>query len=328
MELKDLLAVAWKRRTAALAVFGLTIAVRRAVRAHAAQALRVDRDAGADARRQAGPGPVRRRQPVGAARHLRRDGQVDDHPAAGRARRSATRLRADIDATTQAGTGILRITARPTDPAAPRPRPPRSPRRSRTRSPATRLLDPPLVNPPVPRPTPVQPRPPLILIVAALLGVFAGDPARVRARALPPRIDTPATWPSTRRPRCIGRLPRSAQLPRAERAAHLATDGEAACRRPTARCAPTSSSCSTGAGRVCRSPSPEPGAGQVDGGRQPRRRVRADRRGDGDRRRRPAAPAPARDLRARQHPRGLSTLDDARRRAVAAAVRAIPTSGC
>ena len=91
MDLRDLIALAWKRRWIVLGVLVTTLVSQRAGDPLAADRVRVDRDARAHARRPGGPGARRVRQPLGAAQHLRGDREVERQP---RARPAAARAQA------------------------------------------------------------------------------------------------------------------------------------------------------------------------------------------------------------------------------------------
>ena len=77
------------------------------------------------------------------------------------------------------------------------------------------LLDATLVDPPVASTSPVQPRPPLVLLVAALLGAFAGVLLAFGLENFRRRIETPADIAELTPAPVIGRLPRQRSLSRA-----------------------------------------------------------------------------------------------------------------
>ena len=251
MELKDLLAVAWKRRVAVLAVFGLTMlfaalfAFSQPKRYESTATLAMTPDVkqgqglfaadnlsallGTYAETAKSTITLRRAERTlgrdAERRHRRLDRGRHRHPAHQRDARPIRRTRP--------------------------PPPPRSPPRSRTRSPTARCSTPRSSIRRSPSSTPVQPRPPLILLVAALLGGFAGvllafapgelpppdRDARRHRRAHPGPGHRPAPPPA---PAVAGRARRSSGT----------RTTSSACRRATARCAPTSSSCSRTA-RAC-----------------------------------------------------------------------------
>ena len=99
--------------------------------------VRVDRGRRAHPRRRAGPGAGRLRQPVGAAGHLRRDGQVEHQPRArsGGPRPRPRRGHRHLHRGRQRHPAHHRARDRRRATRPPRRR--RPPRRSRTRSPAT-----------------------------------------------------------------------------------------------------------------------------------------------------------------------------------------------
>src|SRR3954470_19745981 len=156
MELKDLLAVAWKRRFAVLAVFLLTMAFA------ALFAFSQPKKYESTATLAMTP-DVKEGQGLFAADNLSALLGTYAETAKStitlrRAERTLGRdLNADIDASTEAGTGILRISARSTDPED-----------AATAASAiatafsesiadSQVLDPTLVDPPVPSTKPVQP---------------------------------------------------------------------------------------------------------------------------------------------------------------------------
>ena len=117
MDLKDILALVWKRRWVALGVLVMTLVASAPAHPLAADRVRVDRRARAHARRAAGPGARRLRQPVRAAEHLRRDREVERQPRARRGGARPQRSRRTSTPRRRRGTGILRITARDDEPA-------------------------------------------------------------------------------------------------------------------------------------------------------------------------------------------------------------------
>src|SRR3954453_14738582 len=214
MELKALRAVAWKRRIAVLAVFGLTMAFAalfafsqpKKYESTATLALTPD---------------VKEGQGLFAADNLSALlGTYAETAKSTITLRRAERalghgLSAEIDASTEAGTGILRISARST-----------SPEDAATAASAVatafsdsisqnQVLDATLVDPPVAATAPVQPRPPLILLVAAVLGGFAGVLLAFGLENFRRRIETPADIAEYTPAPVLARLPRQRALARA-----------------------------------------------------------------------------------------------------------------
>jgi succinoglycan biosynthesis transport protein ExoP len=123
-------------------------------------------------------------------------------------------LPASIDTSTQAGTGILRISAVSQNPneAAEAARAVAQAFQESIKS--NQVLDATLVNPPSPSTTPVQPRPPLIIGVAAVLGLLAGLGAALLLEQFRRRVETPADVAELTHAPVIGRLPRVRALTR------------------------------------------------------------------------------------------------------------------
>jgi|tagenome__1003787_1003787.scaffolds.fasta_scaffold20970890_2 succinoglycan biosynthesis transport protein ExoP len=125
-----------------------------------------------------------------------------------------TSIPAEIDTSTQAGTGILRISATSEDPnqAAEAARAVAQAFQESIED--NQVLVATLVDPPSPSTTPVQPRPPLIMGVAAVLGLFAGLAAALLLEQFRRRIETPADVAELTHAPVIGRLPRVRTLTR------------------------------------------------------------------------------------------------------------------
>jgi polysaccharide biosynthesis transport protein len=125
-------------------------------------------------------------------------------------------LPASIDTATQAGTGILQITATAQDPnqAAVSARAVAQAFQESIQS--NQVLDATLVDPPSPSTTPIQPRPPLIIGVAAVLGLFAGLAAALLLEQFRRRVETPADIAELTHAPVIGRLPRTRALSRSD----------------------------------------------------------------------------------------------------------------
>jgi polysaccharide biosynthesis transport protein len=125
-------------------------------------------------------------------------------------------LEATVDATTEEGTGILRITAKSED-----PREAAAVARFASRAFIDSLRTNPLLVAQVVDPAgapdkPIQPRPPLILAVAALLGLLLALMAAYGVDQFRRRIDTTADVTSLTNVPVIGRLPRQRALARSD----------------------------------------------------------------------------------------------------------------
>jgi capsular exopolysaccharide synthesis family protein len=125
-------------------------------------------------------------------------------------------LPATIDTATQAGTGILRISAVATDPAAAATAAGAVAQAFEESIRSNQVLVPTLVDPPSPSTTPMQPRPPLIIGVAVVLGLFAGLAAALALEQFRNRIETPADVAEHTHAPVIGRLPRVRALTRGD----------------------------------------------------------------------------------------------------------------
>ena len=213
MELKDLVAVAWKRRLAVVAVFALTVAFaalfafsqpkRYESTAVLALTPNVDKNQGLLAPDNLSALLGTYAETAKSTITLKRAEQSLGHP-----------LGSDISTSTQAGTGILRITATSTDPV-------RAAVAARATATAfsdsiasNQLLSATLVDPPAPSTSPVQPRPPLILFVAAILGLFAGVLLAFGLESFRRRIENADDVAELTSAPVIGRLPRQRNLAR------------------------------------------------------------------------------------------------------------------
>jgi polysaccharide biosynthesis transport protein len=127
-----------------------------------------------------------------------------------------TSLPATIDTATQAGTGILHISAKSEDPnqAAESARAVAQAFQESIKN--NQVLVATLVDPPAPSTVPVQPRPPLIIGVAGVLGLFAGLAAALLLEQFRRRIETPADVAELTHAPVIGRLPRVRTLARSD----------------------------------------------------------------------------------------------------------------
>ena len=131
-----------------------------------------------------------------------------------------------IDTGTQAGTGILHISAvahAPADAAAAAGAVAQAFEESIRNN---QVLVATLVDPPSPSTTPIQPRPPLIIGVAVVLGLFAGLAAALAIEQFRTRIETPQDVAEHTHAPVIGRLPRVRALARVDARVIWDLDGE------------------------------------------------------------------------------------------------------
>jgi succinoglycan biosynthesis transport protein ExoP len=133
-------------------------------------------------------------------------------------------LPAEIETATEAGTGILRIIARSESPQDAAVAASATASAFRSSIADNDLLDVTLVDPAAPSATPVQPRPPLILGVAGVLGLFAGILAAFALETFRRRIETAADVGEHTTAPVVGRLPRQRSLERGTSA--LVWDGQ------------------------------------------------------------------------------------------------------
>jgi capsular exopolysaccharide synthesis family protein len=136
---------------------------------------------------------------------LRRAEQILGHPLPG-----------TVDTATQAGTGILRISDTASDPSAAAAAAGAVAQAFQESIRNNQVLVPTLVDPPTASATPVQPRPPLIIGVAIVLGLFAGLAAALAIEQFRTRIETPADVAEHTHAPVIGRLPRVRALARGD----------------------------------------------------------------------------------------------------------------
>ena len=137
--------------------------------------------------------------------HLRGDGEVARQPLEAPQALLGQKLTADIDTSTEGGSGILRITARTTDPDEAAAAAAATAKAFQDSIASNKLMIATLVDPASPENTPVQPRPPLLFGVAALLGPVRRRAARARRSSSSGAASTPRrTSRSTRSRRCSG----------------------------------------------------------------------------------------------------------------------------
>jgi capsular exopolysaccharide synthesis family protein len=125
------------------------------------------------------------------------------------------KLNASIDTSTEGGSGILRITARTTDPRDAAAAAAATAQAFQDSITDNKLMIATLVDPASPEFSPVQPRPPLLLGVAALLGLFGGVLLAVALEQFRRRIDTAADVAQHTLAPVLGRLGRQRTLARA-----------------------------------------------------------------------------------------------------------------
>lgn len=224
MDLKDLLGVAWKRRGVVVSVTILTLAFAAAFaftqppryESTAVLALTPDPTDG---------------QGLFAADNLAAllGTYAETAKSSVTLRRAAADLGrplpAEIDTATEAGTGILRIMARSESPEDAALAAGAAARAFQASIADNDLLDVTLVEPPGASATPVQPRPPLILGVAGVLGLFAGMVAAFGLETFRRRIETAADVAEHTPAPVVGKLPRQRWLDR--RAASLVWEDDA-----------------------------------------------------------------------------------------------------
>jgi capsular exopolysaccharide synthesis family protein len=121
-----------------------------------------------------------------------------------------------IDTATQAGTGILRISAVAHDPEDAAAAAGAVAQAFEQSIRDNQVLVATLVDPPAPDATPIQPRPPLIIGVAIVLGLFAGLAAALALEQFRSRIETPADVAEHTHAPVVGRLPRVRTLTRGD----------------------------------------------------------------------------------------------------------------
>jgi capsular exopolysaccharide synthesis family protein len=123
---------------------------------------------------------------------------------------------ADISTSTQAGTGVLDITANATDPRQAARAAAATAQAFRESVASNKLLSATLINPPQVSRTPVQPRPPLIIVVGTLLGLFGGLLLAFGLEQFRRRIETSGDLAHHTTAPVVGRLPRERALQRGD----------------------------------------------------------------------------------------------------------------
>ena len=125
------------------------------------------------------------------------------------------KLGADIDTSTEGGSGILRITARATDARDAAAAASATAKAFQDSIAGNKLMIATLVDPASPDFSPVQPRPPLLFGVAGLLGLFGGILLAIGLEQFRRRIDTAADVAQHTLAPVLGRLGRQRALSRA-----------------------------------------------------------------------------------------------------------------
>ena len=123
-------------------------------------------------------------------------------------------LGADIDTSTEGGSGILRITARATDPRDAAAAAAATTKAFQDSIAGNKLMIATLVDPASPEFSPVQPRPPLLFAVAGVLGLFGGILLAVGLEQFRRRIETAADVAQHTPAPVLGRLGRQRTLAR------------------------------------------------------------------------------------------------------------------
>ena len=124
------------------------------------------------------------------------------------------KLTAHIDTSTEGGSGILRITARATDPEEAAAEAAATAEAFTQSISGNQLMLATLVDPASPNDTPVQPRPPLLFGVAGLLGLFGGILLALAFEQFRRRIETAADVAQHTTAPVLGRLDRQRTLSR------------------------------------------------------------------------------------------------------------------
>ncbi|MGH2968261.1 MAG: polysaccharide biosynthesis tyrosine autokinase [Solirubrobacteraceae bacterium] len=213
MELKDLAALAWKRRWIILAVFALSVTV------SAALAFSMPKRYESTAVIALTP-DVEEGQGFVASDNL--SALLGTYAETAKSRLTLRRAEAllgrplpgDVDTSTQGGTGILRISARAGSPEDAAAAASATSRAFLDSIAGNNLLVSTLVDPASPSTTPVQPRPPLIIMVAAFLGLFAGLMLAFGIEKFRRRIETADDLAEFSSAPVVGRLPRHRTLAR------------------------------------------------------------------------------------------------------------------
>jgi capsular exopolysaccharide synthesis family protein len=213
MDLRDILALVWKRRWVALGVLVMTLLasapgiLSRPTEYESTAVLALTPDV------QQGQGLVASdslsallstyAETAKSSVNLARAEQVLGH-----------KLTAHIDTSTDAGTGILRITGRSTNPREASAAAQATTKAFQDSIAGNKLVVATLVDPASPNFSPIQPRPPLLFGVAAVLGLFAGCLLALALEQFRRRIETAADVSRHTPAPVLGRLQRQRALSR------------------------------------------------------------------------------------------------------------------
>ncbi len=215
MELKDLLALTWKRRWLVLGVLVLTIGLSVAIATTRQKIYESTAVIALTPDVSKGQGFVASDNLSALLRTYAETAKSSVN--LGRARRIlGGPLPGKVETSTESGTGILRISARAPSPAAAASAAGATARAFQAGISNNRLLVATLVDPASPEATPIQPRPPLIIAVGTLLGLLGGVALAVTLERLRRRIDTSADVAEHTEAPVIGRLARSRALNRGD----------------------------------------------------------------------------------------------------------------
>src|SRR4051794_8159079 len=213
MELNQLLRVAWKRRWLIVLVVALTVglatvlALSRAARYEANATLALTPD-------------VRQGQGFVASDSI--SALLSTYAETAKAQVNLTRasqalgrpLPGEVDTSTEPGTGILRIIGRATSPEGAALTARAAAQAFVNSISGNKLVVATLVDPAEPPDTPVQPRPPLIIATALLLGLLCGLLLAFAVERLRGRVETPEDVAEITEAPILGRLPRHRSLQR------------------------------------------------------------------------------------------------------------------
>lgn len=213
MELKDLLALTWKRRWVVISVLVLTVGLSVAFAETKAKTYESTAVIALTPDVSKGQGFVGTDN-LSALLRTYAESAKSTVNLRGAERILGRPLPGKIESSTESGTGILRISARaatPTDAAASASAAASAFQETIANN---RLLVATLVNPAEPVATPVQPRPPIIIAVGFVLGLLGGIALAVGIERLRRRVETAADIGEHTTAPVVGRLPRSRALGR------------------------------------------------------------------------------------------------------------------
>jgi capsular exopolysaccharide synthesis family protein len=211
MELKDIVAIVWKHRWTVLGVFGIATVL------SAVLALTRPQLYESTAVLALTPEVAEGQIFISSDNLSALLGTYAETAKSGLNLQRATRilgrpLPASIDTSTTAGTGILRISARATTPKEAAAAAGATAQAFKQSIAGNQLLVATLVDPASPNFKAVQPRPPLIIGVAALLGLFGGVLLAFGLEKFRRRVETPTDIAEHTTAPVVGRLPRQRRL--------------------------------------------------------------------------------------------------------------------